>query len=83
MHISKECNGKSRVEYEMSNKQWVINEIFNEKAKKSPTFFELRSDFFGIRCLKKLSAPNVRIDPIVRTGTYFFLPKSPRMHMSV
>jgi len=33
-HIIKECNGKPTVEYEMFNKQWVINEIFSEKAKK-------------------------------------------------
>jgi len=38
MHISKESNG---VEYEMSNKQWVINEIFSEKEKKSSTFFRV------------------------------------------
>jgi len=36
MHISKESNG---VEYEMSNKQWVINEIFCEEAKKVINFF--------------------------------------------
>ena len=33
MHISKESND------EMSNKQWVINEIFSEKAKKVINFF--------------------------------------------
>jgi len=38
MHISKESSG---VEYEMSNKQRVINEIFSEKAKKSWTFFRV------------------------------------------
>ena len=37
--ISKECNEKSRVEYEMCNKQWVINEIFWEKAKKDHQLF--------------------------------------------
>ena len=45
MYISKECNGKSRVEYEMFKQQWLINEIFNEKAKKV-NFLELGSDFF-------------------------------------
>ena len=34
MHISKEWNGKSRVEYEMFKKQWLINGIFSKKAKK-------------------------------------------------
>jgi len=47
MHISKECNGKSRVEYEMfKSSAWVINEIFGEKAKKSSSFLELGIDFF-------------------------------------
>jgi len=41
MHISKECNGKSRVENEMFNKKWVINEIFSEKAKKVINFFRV------------------------------------------
>jgi len=53
MQISKECNGKSRVEYEMFNKQWVINEIFNEKAKKSSTFLELRSEILFAKCLNQ------------------------------
>ena len=48
LYISKECNGKSGVEYEMFNKQWVINEIFIEKAKRSSTFLlELGSDIFS------------------------------------
>jgi len=45
MLTSKECNGKSRVEYEMSNKQWVINEIFCEKAK--------RKQIFHVKCLNR------------------------------
>jgi len=36
MHISKESNG---VKYKMSNKQWVINEIFSEKAKEGHQLF--------------------------------------------
>ena len=37
---SKECNGKSRVEYEMSTKQWVINEIFVKKKQKGHQLFQ-------------------------------------------
>ena len=41
MHYGKECNGKSRVEYEMFKKQWLINGIFSENKK----MFE--SEFFS------------------------------------
>ena len=34
MNISKECNGKTRVKYELFKKQWLITGIFIEKAKK-------------------------------------------------
>ena len=36
MHIIKESNG---VEYEISNKQWVIIETFSENAKKGLQLF--------------------------------------------
>src|SRR6218665_1541330 len=44
-------NGKFTVEYQMLNKEWVINEIFSEKAKKDSVkinfFGDLRSKIFG------------------------------------
>ena len=44
----------------MSNKQWVINETFSEKAKKSSPFLELESTLFPeIDVLKEFSAPKV------------------------
>jgi len=54
--ISKEYNGKSRVEYEMFKKQWLINGIFSEKAKKEKrsTFLELESEFFSKFNVKKI-----------------------------
>jgi len=73
MQISKECNRKSGVEYEMFNKQWVINKIFSEKVKEGHQLF-LRGgkwNFLEYSVPKKFSAPNVWIDRIVRTGTYF------------
>jgi len=73
MYISKECNGKCRVQYEMFKKEWVINKIFSEKAKKGhQLFWELWSQIFPKSDVRKtFSSPNVLINPIVRTGTYF------------
>ena len=58
MHISQEFNGKSRVEYEMSNKQWIINEIFSEKAKKNfSTFIRIGKLIFVCNSMAKKHFP--------------------------
>jgi len=62
----------------MCNKQWVIKKIFSEKARKGQLLLELGSKiifFLNSMSTKKFSLPNVLIDPIVHTGTYFVTKK--------
>ena len=68
MHISKECNEKFRAEYEMSNKQWEINEIISEKAKTVINFLELRSSFSSeFESEKMFRAKSLNRSEIVRS----------------
>jgi len=77
MHISKECNGKSTLEYEMFNKQWVI-------AKKVINFFRVgKWNLFKIRCLKKFSAANVCLNRSASAYRQLFCYKSPEAKINL